>query len=199
MNSPVKAEHEILQMEIPFIYHVSTTGLNQVSRQNWDKTSSPLQNVRQSISRIRQPRIRGSMSFPRVTKYESASLPVLMRIEELDHWTVPVHGLNFSSTNLIRASLRFICLTSLLIDIEMSRGGGFGPPNHSDSSRIMKAVASMGRPRTGGDTSFFNRVLKIASYSTVAMQQETYQVCKPRMSQLQWTPSLNTWGGAPIP
>ena len=33
----------------------------------------------------------------------------------------------------------------------------------------------------------------------MVIQQDLHQVCELRMRQLQWTPSLNTQGGTPIP
>ena len=95
----MKTKRKVFQTEIFLVYHMSVTGLNQVSRQNWDRTFSPLQSVKRTIPRIRRPRIRGSTSSLLVTKYESTLFWVLVWEEKPDHWTVPVHSPDFSPTS----------------------------------------------------------------------------------------------------
>ena len=46
------------------------------------------------------------------------------------------------------ASLWFIYLTSLLVDVKMGRGGDAGPSGHDGSVKALRVVASMGHSHT---------------------------------------------------
>ena len=81
----------------------------------------------------------------------------------------------------------------------MSRSGDIGPSDHSDSLRTNESGCFDGTLAHRRRHFNLRSWPQTALHNIVAMQQEVYQACKPRISELQWTPSLNTRGGAPIP